>query len=119
VVVQSFRSVADDPRFGANRADQSERSISVPSHDRADKLATLDDLWSEVREHITFGYFTEAELEAKFRKGEAEHGRDWLRMTRERLQAEINAELMDLTIYQAMIDARWPDQDDEICGVPA
>ena len=80
------------------------------------------DLWSEVREHITFGYFTEQELEAKFRKGEAEHGRDWLKMTRQQLEAEINAELMDLTIYQAMIDARWPspdDGDEDVCGVPA
>jgi len=95
----------------------------VPSpHDRAEELATTTDLWSEVREHIIFGYFTEAELEAKFRKGEAEHGRDWLRMTRERLEAEINAELMDLTIYQAMIDTRWPlsdDGDEDVCGVPA
>ena len=95
----------------------------MPSpHDRAEELATTTDLWLEVREHIIFGYFTEAELEAKFRKGEAEHGRDWLRMTRERLEAEINAELMDLTIYQAMIDTRWPspdDGDEDVCGVPA
>jgi hypothetical protein len=95
----------------------------VPSpHDRAEELVTTTDLWLEVRENIIFGYFTEAELEAKFRKGEAEHGRDWLRMTRERLEAEINAELMDLTIYQAMIDTRWPspdDGDEDVCGVPA
>ena len=94
----------------------------MPQHDRAEELATTTDLWVEVRKHIIFGYFTEAELEAKFRKGEAEHGRDWLRMTRERLEAEINDELMDLTIYQAMIDARWPltdDGDEDICGVPA
>ncbi len=95
----------------------------MPSpHDRAEELATTTDLWLEVREHIIFGYFAEAELEAKFRKGEAEHGRDWLKMTRERLEAEINAELMDLTIYQAMIDTRWPsadDGDEDVCGVPA
>jgi hypothetical protein len=95
----------------------------VPSpHDRAEELATTTDLWLEVRENIIFGYFTEAELEAKFRKGEAEHGRDWLRMTRERLEAEINDELKDLTLYQAMIDTRWPstdDGDEDICGVPA
>ena len=95
----------------------------MPSpHDRAEELATTTDLWLEVRENIIFGYFTEAELEAKFRKGEAEHGRDWLRMTRERLEAEINDELKDLTLYQAMIDTRWPstdDGDEDICGVPA
>ena len=94
----------------------------MPQHDRAEELATTTDLWLEVRERIIFGYFSEAELEAKFRKGEAEHGRDWLKMTRERLEAEINAELMDLTIYQAMIDTRWPsgdDGDEDVCGVPA
>lgn len=94
----------------------------MPQHDRAEELATITDLWSEVREHITFGYFTEQELAAKFRKGEAEHGRDWLKMTRQQLEAEINDELKDLTIYQAMIDARWPltdDGDEDVCGVPA
>lgn len=94
----------------------------MPQHDRAEELSTTTDLWLKVREHIIFGYFSEAELEAKFRKGEAEHGRDWLKMTRERLEAEINAELMDLTIYQAMIDTRWPkpdDGDEDVCGVPA
>lgn len=87
--------------------------------DQASKLRNEPDLWSIVKDHITFGFFTEAELEAKFRKGEAEHGRDWLDMTHEQLRSEIDAELMDLTIYQAMIDARWPREDDEICGVPA
>jgi hypothetical protein len=94
----------------------------MPQHDRAEHLATTIDLWSEVREHIVFGFFTEAELEAKFRKGEAEHGRDWLRMSKDQLQGEIDAELMDITIYQAMIDTRWPspnDGDEDVCGVPA
>lgn len=88
-------------------------------HDRAEELRKADDLWPLVKDHITFGFFTEDELEAKFRKGEAEHGRDWLDMTHEQLRAEIDAELQDLTIYQAMIDARWPHDDEEICGVPA
>lgn len=94
----------------------------MPQHDRAEELAESSDLWREVRKHIAFGYFTEAELEAKFRKGEAEHGRDWLKMSKTQLQAEINAELMDFTIYQAMIDTRWPltdNGDEDICGVPA
>lgn len=94
----------------------------MPQHDRAEQLATTTDLWNEVRQYIVFGYFTEAELEAKFRKGEAEHGRDWLRMSKDQLQGEINAELMDITIYQAMIDTRWPSSDDgdeDVCGVPA
>lgn len=95
----------------------------MPQHDRAEELATTTDLWVEVRKHIIFGFFTEAELEAKFRKGEAEHGRDWLKMTREQIQAEIDAEIMDLMIYQAMIDTRWPvsddDGDEDVCGVPA
>lgn len=90
-------------------------------HDRADELRNAPDLWAIVKQHIVFGFFTEAELEAKFRKGEAEHGRDWLDMTREQLRAEIDAELKDLTIYQAMIDARWDDSDgyEDVCGVPA
>ena len=96
-------------------------------HDRADELRALDDLWPEIEKHIDNAakdaiynvrrfeldldeYLrpnTRASLEEKFRKGEAEHGRDWLNMTGSELREEIDNELRDLVIYHAMILARW------------
>lgn len=101
------------------------------SLDRAQELARLDDVWPEVAKHLDGFAFTDGELEAKFRRGEAEHGRDWLRMTREDLEVAIQEELMDMVIYRAMILTRWPDQstswnqhkpaddgDGDVSGVP-
>ena len=101
------------------------------SLDRAQELARLDDVWPEVAKHLDGFAFTDGELEAKFRRGEAEHGRDWLRMTKEDLEVAIQEELMDMVIYRAMILARWPDQstswnqhrpaddgDGDVSGVP-
>lgn len=101
------------------------------SLDRAQELARLDDVWPEVAKHLDGFAFTDGELEAKFRRGEAEHGRDWLRMTKEDLEVAIQEELMDMVIYRAMILARWPDQstswnqhrpaddgDEDVSGVP-
>ena len=45
------------------------------SLDRAQELARLDDVWPEVAKHLDGFAFTDGELERKFRKGEAEHGR--------------------------------------------
>lgn len=84
--------------------------------DRADDLARLADLWPVVRDSIPTlpevyaaasaeAAFTD--LEAKFRKGEAEHDRDWLRMSRAQLEAEIVNEWRDLLLYHAMLRARF------------
>lgn len=78
--------------------------------DRAPHLKSLDDVWPEVRKHLDGFMFDEADLEAKFRKGEREHGRDWLHMTREQLEVEIQNELKDMLIYRAMICARFDDE---------
>lgn len=104
------------------------------SLDRAAELNRLDDIWPEVAKHLDGFAFTDGELERKFRKGEAEHGRDWLRMTKEDLELAIQEELMDMVIYRAMILTRWPDQtkpffqyrdlgdetdgDEDVSGVP-
>lgn len=107
----------------------------MPRIDRANELAELDDLWPVIQKHAINGYFTNEELEAKFRAGEKEHARGWLKMTLEQMEAEIQAELKDMVIYRAMIDARWPtsdgivpfasnedpgdEGDEDACGVPA
>ena len=97
--------------------------------DQADRLATLPDLWPEISQHLdasatraakSAAWFAldlggissadmRAAMHAKFRKGEAEHGRDWLRMTREDIRHEIKNEHIDLVIYYAMLATRWPD----------
>ena len=107
----------------------------MPRIDRANELAELADLWPVIQKHAINGYFTNEELEAKFRAGEKEHARGWLKMTLEQMEAEIQAELKDMVIYRAMIDARWPmsdgivpfasnedpgdEGDEDACGVPA
>lgn len=102
----------------------------MPQHDRANELAALPDLWPIIQRYAINGYFTDEELEAKFRAGEKEHARGWLKMTRNQLEDEIQAELMDMVIYRAMIEARWArtngivpfandDGDEDACGVPA
>lgn len=86
--------------------------------DRADALKQADDLWPIVAKHISqacnlavLGFLDYTPdptlLEEKFRRGEAEHGRDWLNMTREQLDGEIDEEMLDLVIYHAMRMARW------------
>lgn len=91
--------------------------------DRADELARMDDLWPEIRHQITaamgdaglavdraWNDVHVGDLEDKFRAGEAEHGRDWLRMSRADLEREIRAEIHDLVLYHAMVRARWMRQ---------
>lgn len=88
--------------------------------DRADDLKRTEDLWPLVVEHLHHAcnsavlgfmdYKPDASmLEEKFRRGEAEHGRDWLNMTREQFDEEILDEMRDLVIYHAMRMARWGD----------
>lgn len=78
----------------------------------------MPDLWPEVERHVTIAVgdalaaltntdFEDSGLEAKFRKGEAEHGRDWLDMTREQLEREIAQEIQDLRLYFSMLRARF------------
>lgn len=83
--------------------------------DRADELRATSDLWPEISKYLDGFMFPDGVLEAKFRKGEAEHGRDWLDMTRSDLEHAIEEELMDMIIYRAMVCARWPDEP----GAPA
>lgn len=95
--------------------------------DRREDLLAAPDIWLEVEPHLheaaesasehaqTFAYDLRGEMagsligrmEEKFRRGEAEHGRDWLDMAPEQLEREIVAEIQDLVIYYAMIKARW------------
>ena len=102
----------------------------MSTHDRANELRMLDDLWPEISQCLYVaaeqakdaarfyeydlsdytGPSMRRALEEKFRKGEAEHGRDWLNMSRDQLLEEINAELQDLVLYHAMILARWVDK---------
>ena len=110
----------------------------MPTHDRARDLADKDDLWAEIRPflvdasreactHVThfaldledhLAPLYETDLKEKFRKGEAEHGRDWLGMTREQLYRELHDEIKDLVLYQAMILARFVDNlEDEFEAV--
>ena len=104
------------------------------SRDRADELAALDDLWPEISLRLFEASGDAAKaaavyaldlddysarsmrdaLEEKFRKGEAEHGRDWLGMSRDDLLREIRAELQDLVLYHAMLLARWVTDDPAI-----
>lgn len=51
-------------------------------------------------------------LEARFRKGQAEHGHtcEWLRWSAERFEREQTEELLDLILYRAMRRFVFPDQ---------
>lgn len=88
----------------------SAKGSRVSAPDRADELRAMPDLWPEVRRHVT-STFPDAELEAKFRKGETEHGRDWLNMTHADLLAELRAEYLDIALYLGMIRTRWTMPD--------
>lgn len=96
-------------------------------NDHADTLAGMSDIWPEIRNRLVSAtglmsdscwldlhdaLADEAALEAKFRKGEAEHGRDWLEMSRDQIRAEITNEWRDLILYHAMILARFSDRDE-------
>lgn len=48
------------------------------------------------------------EIEAKYRKGEAEHGRDWPSMTEDDFATAIAEEIVDLIAYCAMREALYP-----------
>ena len=94
----------------------------MSTRDLAEELRAKPDVWPEVEKHLgvaitdaisageTVWLWMDTDmLEAKFRKGEAEHGRDWLNMTQADLKREIEAELLDLVLYHAMLRARWVD----------
>jgi len=101
------------------------------TYDRADELKTMPDVWTEIQPHldqaasdaislVTFfahdlddylGPSLRLALELKFRNGEDEHGRDWLDMTRDQLDEELQNEIIDLIVYRAMILARWQQRD--------
>lgn len=109
----------------------------MSEHDRAPELWKTNDMWHEIERHIPAaiadateslrwfaldledytGPTAEAAMRQKFAAGEAEHGRDWLHMTRGELLREIRGEVMDLVLYHAMIRARWVDRPDFACHV--
>ena len=82
------------------------------------ELREEQDLWPIVRERLLGQIGTlplerlridlaninldEAEIEAKYRRGEAEHQRDWLDWKAEDFDAAIREELVDLLLYGAM-----------------
>lgn len=93
-------------------------------HDRAEELRAKADLWPEIEQHLQAAQedaerfmlrlpiITDHErsfFEWKYRMGEAEHKRDWLDMTRDRLLESIKEEVLDLVLYHAMLRARWVD----------
>lgn len=108
------------------------------NRDRADELRGLPDLWREIQPWLVVaaenaaadarwfaldlddytGPGIEFQMRRKFAAGEAEHGRDWLNMTRDQIVVEIRAELMDLVLYHAMILARWQYQPEGAITVP-
>jgi hypothetical protein len=93
----------------------------VIGRDRRDELRRAEDLWPAVERELG-GAINDAmmaadevwvwvgvdALEEKFRRGESEHGRNWLDMSERDLRDEIKAELLDLVLYHAMLRARWP-----------
>lgn len=92
----------------------------MSKRDRADELRGMPDLWPEVERELgaalndamlaadsVWLWMGSDVLEEKFRKGEAQHGRNWLDMSEGDLHSEIEAELLDLVLYHAMRRARW------------
>lgn len=101
----------------------------MTSIDRATELADEPDLWPIIRQHLDdaithavgcmreFGMELQDDtnradlisaMEAKWRAGEKEHGRDWLAMSRQQLTYdEIRAEAIDMVLYHAMGLARF------------
>jgi len=95
-----------------------------------DDLKTTDDLWPVIQHElsraildaaeIAGAFFQEAhmttriddELEEKFRRGEAEHKREWLDMTDKAFSDAIREELLDVLNYAAMVRVlRHADQE--------
>lgn len=100
---------------------------SADPNDRADDFRAMPDIWPEILVRIPDAIndptttingrgiaFTAAFLEEKFRKGEAEHDRGWLDMTREQIEHEITNEWADLVLYHAMLRARFPERDETV-----
>jgi len=78
--------------------------------DAADDLRAVSDLWPIIAQYLPETNFALDRLEAKFRKGDAEHNRGGLDMSRAQLEAEVEAEHIDLALYAAMLSARFgPD----------
>lgn len=89
--------------------------------DRAGELSKLRDVLPEVLAHFELALLEaaavlesvatripRAEFEAKFRKGEAEHGRDWLTWKSPAdFDAAAREEIVDLVLYLAMRRARF------------
>lgn len=85
-----------------------------------DDLKTTEDLWPVIQHELSRaileaheyankflnqahrGINVDDELEAKFRKGEAEHKREWLDMTDTAFTEAIREELLDVINYAAM-----------------
>jgi len=77
------------------------------------ELAALDDAWPLIREHLADALddaidqvsqlsWHSLDLEAKYRRGNVEHGNAWVAMSDAELLAEMREELADLVIYAAM-----------------
>lgn len=88
--------------------------------DRADELRSRADLWPEIAPHLGVALweavvefesrgmrFSVAEFEAKFRRGELEHERDWLDLPAEWFGVAIGEEILDAVLYCAMRRARF------------
>lgn len=83
------------------------------------RLEAAPDLWSAIepliddaREEARFIVGSVepllCEIEEKYRRGEAEHGRSWTRYTAEDFDRAIAEELIDLIAYCAMREALYP-----------
>jgi transposase len=89
-----------------------------PYKDHKDELREARDIWpllephldqaaADARRRVMLWKLPTRMLEAKFRKGEAEHGRDWLDRDMDWLIDQLVEELVDLVVYSAMLRARW------------
>lgn len=78
-----------------------------------EELAALEDAWPLIRVHLANAHddaidqvsqlsWHSLELEAKYRRGNVEHGNQWVGMTDKELRNEMREELEDLVIYAAM-----------------
>ena len=77
------------------------------------ELAAMDDAWPLIREHLADALddaidqvsqlsWHSLDLEGKYRRGNVEHGNQWVGMTDDELRHEMQEELEDLVIYAAM-----------------
>lgn len=94
--------------------------MTAPRADRAAELRELADVWPEVARHVRTSVweavvdfeargmrFSLADFEEKFRRGEAEHRRDWLEQPLEWFGDAIGEEILDAVLYVAMRRARF------------